>query len=309
MRTLNKTIFILLLALLLSSLVSAQTKSVPIDQSKHEGLVKLNLDSPIKVLHSQGYHAEAKKQADLILDAYEFLSGLMGPKKDFYVLVVAQEDWPRNAYLPVPGLPEYYKGNIIVGAGQNAMADDYAQLVSSFPKEMTTELYEVYHNDAGQLDMKLFFDKLAIHELTHNFQDPNNQSGYSISRWLEELHANMGLYAYYKSERPEELKYITTLVDFSVNNPPPNAEFTSLEDFDANYYNMNPGDYGMYQMKFTKAAEKIIDSLGYEILKPLNGFLLKYDESFKKKVSPAELKIKLSQEVHPLLADIMDNWK
>ncbi|MEM8926684.1 MAG: hypothetical protein AAGC45_00660 [Bacteroidota bacterium] len=309
MKTLGETIPVLLLVFLWSSWAIAQTSEVSIDQSKHEGLVALNSGSSIKVLYSQGYQAEAKKKAVLISDAYEFLSAIMGPKKDFYVLVVAQEDWSKNAYMPIPGLPEYYKGNIIVGAGQNAMADDYAQMIGSFPKEMTKVLYQVYQDDAGQLDMKLFFDKLAIHELTHNFQDPNNQSGYSISRWLEELHANMGLYAYYKSERPEELKYITTLVDFSVNNPPPNAQFTSLEDFDANYYNMNPGDYGMYQMKFTKAAQKIVDSLGYEILKPLNGFLIKYDESYKDKISPSELTIRLGQEVHPLLVEIINNWE
>ncbi|MEM1259834.1 MAG: hypothetical protein AAGH81_15000 [Bacteroidota bacterium] len=309
MKTLGKTIPVLLLVFLWSSWAIAQTSEVSIDQSKHEGLVALNSGSSIKVLYSQGYQAEAKKKAVLISDAYEFLSAIMGPKKDFYALVVAQEDWSKNAYMPVPGLPEYYKGNIIVGAGQNAMADDYAQMIGSFPKEMTKVLYQVYQDDAGQLDMKLFFDKLAIHELTHNFQDPNNQSGYSISRWLEELHANMGLYAYYKSERPEELEYITTLVDFSVNNPPPNAQFTSLEDFDANYYDMNPGDYGMYQMKFTKAAQKIVDSLGYEILKPLNGFLIKYDESYKDKISPSEFTIRLGQEVHPLLVEIINNWE
>lgn len=309
MRTLYKTTPLLLLAVLWSSLVLTQTNGAPIDKSKHDGLIELSLNGPIKVLYSEGYESDAKKQAALISDAYTFLSEIMGPKKDFYVLVVSQEDWSKNAYMPVPGLPEYYKGNIIVGAGQNAMADDYAQMVSSFPKEMTTVLYEVYQNEGSELDMKLFFDKLAIHELTHNFQDPKNQSGFSVSRWLEELHANMGLYAYYKSERPDELKYITTLVDFSVSNPPPDAQFTSLEDFDENYYNMNPGDYGMYQMKFTKAAEGLIDALGYEILKPLNAFLIKYDESFKDKMGLSELKTKLSEEVHPLVAEIVNNWE
>ena len=307
MITPGEKIPVLLLIFLWPLFMLAQTNGVPVDHSKHKDLVALKSDSLINVLYSKGYQAEAKKKAILISDAYEFLSAIIGPKKDFYVLVVALEDWSKNAYMPVPGLPEYYKGNIIVGAGQNAMADDYAQMIGSFPKEMTKALYQVYQDDAGQLDMKLFFDKLAIHELTHNFQDPNNHSGYSISRWLEEIHANMGLYAYYKSERPEELKYITTLVDFSVNNPPPNAQFTTLEDFDANYYNMNPGDYGMYQMKFTKAAQKIIDTLGHDILKPLNRFLIKYDESFKDKISPSELTIKLGQEVHPLLMEIVNN--
>lgn len=309
MKVLDKTIPHLLLAFLWYSPVMAQINEAPIDQSKHKGLVELGSESSFKILHSKGYVKEAEKQAALISDAYEFLSEIMGPKKNFYVLVVAQEDWSKNAYMPVPGLPEYYKGNIIVGAGQNAMADDYGQMVSSFPKEMTKALYEVYRNDEGQLDMKLFFDKLAIHELTHNFQDPKNQSGYSVSRWLEELHANMGLYAYYKNERPEELKYITALVNFSVDHPPPNAQFTSLEDFDINYYTMEPSDYGMYQMKFTKASEKIIDSLGKEILRPLNEFIKKYDESFKDKMTLSDIKLKLGEEVHPTFAQFIEEWK
>ncbi len=295
--------------ILWSSISIAQTKEVIIDQSKHEGLIELRSDSDIKVLHSQGYLKEAQKQAALIADGYQFLSKIIGPKKDFCVLVVDKENWSKNAYMPIPGLPEYYKGNIIVGAGQNTMADDYGQMISSFPKEMTEKLYETYQDSNGNLDMKLFFDKLAIHELTHNFQDPNNQTGYSISRWLEELHANMGLYAYYKSRRPQELKYITTLVDFSIANPPPNVEYTSLEDFDMNYYSMNPSDYGMYQMKFTKAAQNIIDSLGNDILKPLNDFIIKYDESYKGEIKPTDLKSKLVEEVHPMLVEIWNNWK
>ncbi len=309
MRTPGKTIFTLFFASFLSPFVLAQTNEVSIDQSKHNGLVELSSAGSLNVLHSKGYETEAKKQATLISDDYTFLSTIMGEKKAFCVLVVAEDDWSQNAYMTVPGLPEYYKGNIIVGAGQNAMADNYAQMVSSFPKEMTKTLYDVYQNEAGELDMKLFFDKLAIHELTHNFQDPNNQSGYSVSRWLEEIHANMGLYAYYKSERPEELKYITTLVNFSINHPPPDTQFTALEDFDANYYNMTPSDYGMYQMKFTKTAEKIIDSLGNDILKPLNDFIVKYDESFKDKMPLSAIQTKLGEEVHPVFVQVIEDWE
>ena len=85
--------------------------------------------------------------------------------------------------------------------------------------------------------------------------------------------------------------------------------YEALEDFDANYYNMTPGDYGMYQMKFTKTAEKIIDSLGNEILKPLNDFILKYDESFKDKISLSDLKTKLGEEVHPVFAQFIEEWE
>ena len=229
-------------------------------------------------------------------------------KKDFSLLVVGQEDWKRNAYGPIPGFPEYYKGNLIVGAGQNALADQYAQMLSSFPPEMTAPLYEVYANENQVLDMKRYFDKQSIHELTHNFQDPKNQESFSLSRWLEEIHANMGLYAFYKYQKPEELPHIMAFVEFSLNNPPPDLAYHSLTDFDQHYYEMEPANYGQYQMRFTQKAKEIIDSQGKKILKPLNEFLIRYDESWKGKCTEEEFAQKLGEEVHPDLAKIIETW-
>lgn len=282
-------------------------KIIEVDKSKHIGLKQLKTNGPYKVLYSTGKIEEAEKQASLINEAYGFLSGIMGPKKDFYLLVVSEENWKKNAYSPVPGMPGYYKGNLVVGAGQNSMATGYAKMIESLPREMTTALYDTYANSAGELEMKLFFDKLSVHELTHNFQDPKNNEGFSMARWLEEIHANMGLYAFYRT-KPKELKYITRLVDFSLKNPPPDLDFVSLADFDKNYYQMGPATYGFYQMKFTKASQMIIDSLGNDILKPLNDFIIKYDESWKERLTEEEFMAILSDEVNPYFMDIIKSW-
>ena len=281
---------------------------IEVDRSKHIDLIELETDRPYKILYSKEQIEYAKKQVELIDEAYLFLSRIMGPKKDFYLLMVSSKDWEKNAYSPVVGMPEYYKGNLIVGAGQNEMASGYEEMVNSFPESMTVDLIKTYTNELGKFDIRLFFDKLSIHELTHNFQDPKNQEGYSMSRWLEELHANMGLYAFYKTKRPGELKYIMTLVDFSLNNRPPNIKYHSLSDFDVHYYEMDPGNYGFYQMKFTKAAQKVIDSLGNSILKPLNNFLMKYDESWKEKLNEEDFRKKLASEVDPYLVQLIDTW-
>jgi len=302
-----KNIFLGFLSFILLACNSSDKKIV-VDESKHIGLKVLDTDQEYKVLHSEGYEEYAREQAKLIDEAYLFLSNIMGPKNDFCLLVVSETDWEKNAYSPIPGMPEYYKGNLIVGAGQNSMAADYEAMIRSFPEEMTSNLIQTYTNDLGDFDMKLFFDKLAVHELTHNFQDPKNDEGFSMSRWLEEIHANIGLYAFYKSERPDELKYITSLVAFSLNNPPPDIQYSSLSDFDEHYYDMGPSDYGFYQMRFTKAAQTLVDSLGNDILKPLNDFLLKYDDSWKGKLSEEDFKKNLAKEVHPLFIEIMDNW-
>jgi len=302
-----KLAYLLSICLILLS-CSSPEKKIEVDQSKHVGLTELESSDTFKILYSGGQREYARKQAALIDEAYKFLSEIMGPKKDFYLLVIDGKDWEKNAYSPVAGMPEYYKGNLIVGAGQNDMASNFEEMIMSFPEQMTNNLIKTYSNDLGEFDMRLFFDKLSIHELTHNFQDPENQEGYSISRWLEELHANMGLYAFYKSKRPSETIYITSLVDFSLNHPPPDLQYTSLSDFDAHYYEMNSGNYGFYQMKFTKAGQKVIDSLGNSILKPFNDFLMKYDESWKDKLTEADFRKKLASEVDPYLVQLIDTW-
>ncbi len=279
-----------------------------VDTTKHAGLISMDISMPLSVLYSRGEEAHAKQQAALVAEAYEFLADIMGPKEANCLLVVSETDWATNAYSPVSGMPEYYKGNLIVGAGQNSMADGYEQMIGDFPPEMTADLQTVYTNAKGEFDMQLFFDKLSVHELTHSFQDPQNSDGFSMSRCLEEIHANMGLYAFYKSKKPSELKYVMTLVDFSLNNPPPDPQYTSLEDFNTHYYDLSPGDYGFYQMKFTKAAQQIIDKLGNAILKPLNDFLIKYDESWAKKLDEAAFKKRLAEEVDPYLVEVIEAW-
>lgn len=278
-----------------------------VDSTKHAGLVPLESKLPFKVLHSKGEEVHAEKQAALVAEAYAFLTEIMGQKENNCLLVVSEADWATNAYSPVPGMPEYYEGNLIVGAGQNGMADGYEHMLGGFPPEMITDLKAVYTNTEGEFDMQLFFDKLSIHELTHSFQDPNNSEGFSMSRWLEEVHANMGLYAFYKTNRPDELKYVMTLVDFSLNNPPPEQQYTSLEDFNTHYYELSHSDYGFYQMKFTKVAQQIIDKLGNDILKSLNDFLIKYDERWAEKIDAAEYLKRLADEVDPYLVEVIQN--
>lgn len=285
--------------------LNAFAQEVVVDTTKHIGLVPLDTQSPFPVFHSRGEEANAKEQASLVAEAYTFLADIMGPKEANCLLVISEGDWATNAYTPVPGMPEYYKGNLIVGAGQNSMADAYEQMIGGFPSEVTSDLKKVYTNARGEFDMRLFFDKLSIHELTHSFQDPNNTEGFSMSRWLEELHANMGLYAFYKTKRSAELKYVMTLVDFSLDNPPPNLQYTSLVDFNTHYYELSPADYGFYQMKFTRAAQRIIDKLGNEILKPLNDFLIKYDASWAAKLDATKFERRLSEEVDPFLLEVL----
>lgn len=68
------------------------------------------------------------------------------------------------------------------------------------------------------------------------------------------------------------------------------------------------GNYGYYQIKFTGAAHMLIDSLGNDILKPLNDFLMKHDESWKEKLTEEDFKSKLANEVDPYFVEVFNNW-
>lgn len=301
------TVYAFLISLIFIS-CNSNEKKIEVDISKHEGLATLETNYPFKTLYSPDEKDQAEKQSYLVNEAYKFLSEIMGEKKDFCLLVVAKEDWEKNAYSPMVGLPEYYKGNIIVGVDKPDIALDYEDMISSFPEEMAKNLIQTYTIDSGELDMGLYFNKLSIHELTHNFQDPRNMEGFSVSRWLEEIHANMGLYAFYKTKRPNELKHIIGMVDFSLEYPPQGLKNTSLKDFNSNYYDIDPANYGYYQMKFTKLGQNLIDSLGISILKPVNDFIIKYDESFEDKLTEEDFREKLATEVDPYIVELIDNW-
>ena len=75
---------------------NAQKQTIEMDSSKHKGLMELETSFPFRTLYSIGAQDQAKKQTTLVNEAYEFLSPIMGPKKDFCVLVLAEEDWNKN---------------------------------------------------------------------------------------------------------------------------------------------------------------------------------------------------------------------
>lgn len=276
-------------------------------EDKHIGLKELNTDMPYRILYSDGYIQQAQKNAELLKEAYLFLSDIMGPKEKFDLLVVSKKDWSRNAYTKTV-LPHYANGNIVVCPEKDNVAEGLEAMILSFPKEMTKELFLTFSDENGELDMRLHADKLLVHELTHCFQDPKNGEFLRYQSYsLGELHANMGLYAFYKSRHPDELKYITQVTDFFFANLPTDIKYKTLLELDTHGMDMTITNYGYYQMKLTKAAQKIIDTYGNGILKTLNDFIQKYDAPRYEKLTIDDYKKKLAVEIDPRFAEILNN--
>ncbi|MBW8332987.1 MAG: hypothetical protein K0M40_13265 [Prolixibacteraceae bacterium] len=305
-----KPFFCLILLVNLFSCNSAKDK-IKIDETKHVGLTELKTDMPYRILYSPGEIQQAKKNAELLKEAYLFLSDIMGPKEQFCLLVVSEKDWgEKNTYFPASViLPCYFMGNVIISTGKDLVAKGIEKRILSFPEESKSEFIKTFTNDIGEPDGKLFSEKLLIHELTHCFQDPRNKEIPYGSRYLWELHANMGLYAFYKSKRPNELKSITQLVDFYFDHLPTDIKYTSLSDFDTyNIDEMSGENYEYYQMKLTKAAQIIIDSLGNSILKSVNDFIVKYDDARYEKLITEDYNKKLAIEIDPRFIEIIHSF-
>lgn len=276
-------------------------------EDKHIGLEELNTDTPYRILYSEGYIQQAQKNAELLKEAYIFLSDIMGLKEKFCLLVVSKKDWSRNAYTKTVWA-HYANGNIVVCPEKENVAEVSEAMIQSFPKEMTKELFQTYSDENGVLDMRLYADKLLVHELTHCFQDPKNGEFFRYQSYsLGELHANMGLYAFYKSRRPDELKYITQFTDFFFTNLPTDFKYKTLLELDTHGSDdMTITNYGYYQMKLTKAAQQIIDTYGNGILKTLNDFIQKYDNPQYQELTIDDYKKKLAVEIDPSFAEILN---
>lgn len=295
---------IILLVILISC--NSSKEKIRIDQSKHIGLKELKTDMPYRIFYSEGYIQQAEENAELLKDAYIFLSDIMGAKEQFCLLVVSKKDWGRNAYTKTV-LPQYGLGNVVVCPEKEDVAIGNEIMIRSFPKEMTKELSQTYTNENGELDLRLYSDKLIVHELTHSFQDPKNKEIYYQSYSLGELHANMGLYAFYKARRPNELKYITQLTDFCIANPSTDIKYKTLSELDSHGSSEMTGtNYGYYQWKLTKAAQLIIDTYGNDILKSLNDFLQKYDDPRYEKLTLEDYKKKLAVDIDPRFTAILN---
>ena len=298
-----KTITSLIVLIALVSCTSSVNR-IEIDKTYHSGLKKLNSDTPYTILYSKDILQQASVCATLVEEAYLFLSQIMGPKKEFCLCVISEEEWQKKIDIPI--MPFCWKGNVVFCPGKNVIADGTKMMIESLPREISSPLVKTYTNNQGELDMNLYAQKLVIHELMHNFQDPKNGENIPISWWLIELHANMGLYAFYKAKHPDELKYITTLADFTIAHPSADIKHTSLSDFDSLYSALK--EYGYYQMKFTKAAQIIIDSMGNDILKPVNDFIIKYDGQKKEGIDQTKLKMMLADKVDPYVIETMNRF-
>lgn len=256
---------------------------------------------------SNGAKEQAEAMAATIDGALAFYSEHIDYKPNVTLLVLSPEDWGDHTSHPVYGMPHYTdRQTLIVAAENNAFWKSFLPPLENLPNQISEEIRSTYTDKDGKLNLRPFFDLIAIHELGHAY---HLQGGLNIQRkWLGELFCNVFLHTYTAEKEPHLLPALTvfpTMVLSSANKD--QFPYTTLRQLEENYEEItrkNPKNYGWYQSKLHKAAENIYEEGGIKAFQNFWDALKAHD----KNLDNSSLVSMLSEEVHQSVADVVMEW-
>ncbi len=277
-----------------------------IDTSIHDGLIELETDYSFSTFVSNDsikYSTETLKNLN---NAKLYFDKIFQTNLDFAVLFIENRKWNKYAYFPPPGIPQAWQGNVILGLDKSVVSREVESQINQLPTEKLISLKSAYGEN---IDLDLFYrEALSIHELSHlyHFKEATKPQ----RKWLQELFANMGMYAFVKNNCNSCYKYMNTYPEFLLKANPEMFKFKTLEDFEEKYVQgIGAQNYEWFQIQFYKKAKTIVDSKGDTILVKFRNFLIETDLSKTKKLTDSELETKLKEEVGKEIADILTHWQ
>jgi hypothetical protein len=104
-----------------------------------------------------------------------------------------------------------------------------------------------------------------LHELGHTLE-----YGYGIhapTHWLDELLAHYIAYAYEKAKRPATASIVEAFITLAA----PPRKYTSLEDFESHYTNMDSANFTWYHRQFQARVIEIYAQQGVDFLTKMKG--------------------------------------
>jgi hypothetical protein len=232
---------------------------------------------PFEVRYSTTARNQAVRLADLTRDAYGYFASLFpGAAPTFTAAYLAQADW-RRGY----GMPSYQpvERRLRVATDDNALWQSFGRIARvASPFGAYPRLKKIYMDESGNLQLRRFFDLLAVHELAHAFEEQGRVA--FPTHWMRETYANLALHAFIAKTRPNELPSLTALPEAQTRITAFNLMmrlngYTSLDDFDRHYPAGNPKapmtepNYGWYQVRFHVMAREMFDAEGEGALKRL----------------------------------------
>jgi hypothetical protein len=287
---------------------------------------------PFEVRYSATAREEAMRLADLTKNAYAYFAALFpSTSPTFTATYLAPADW-RRGY----GMPSYQpvEKRLRVATDDNPLWQSFGRIARvASPFGAYPRLKKTYADTKGHLQLRRFFDLLAVHELAHAFEE---QGGVAFpTHWMREIYANLALHAFIAKTRPKELSNLTTLPEAQTRIAAFNLMmrlngYTRLDDFDRHYPAGNPKapmsdpNYGWYQVRFHVIAREMFDAEGEEALRRLWKFgqveaahRQRASDYFREhgtlsgwsdEVSATDLVPRLASEVSPRLAQAVSRW-
>lgn len=235
---------------------------------------------PFEVRYSPPARVQAVRLADLTRDGYTYFATIFpGTSPTLTATFLAPPDW-RRGY----GVPSYYPPDrrLRVATDDNPFWQSFGRIARlTSPFDAYPMLTKAYTDSSGRLQIRKFFDLIAVHELAHAFAVQGGAEFPTL--WLQEIFANLALYAFVARTRPAELPYLTTLPEAETHIALFNivtrvSGYTSLDDFDRHFpmgkidRPLGEANYGWYQVRFVTLARDVFEEGGEAALSRLWAF-------------------------------------
>jgi hypothetical protein len=260
------------------------------------------------IFYSQDQEVSAQFSGEICYEANSFFKRTLDNLEvDYKIYVLSKEDWahytdPNLIY----GMPHFIPNEkrLVVAAEDNAFwrmqLPDFSSLASPYK-----ELFPMTYSFNDEVSSRYFFDLLPIHELGHAW---SSKGGLNTQRnWLSEMLCNLMLHTFIAEERGEFLGALELLPMYWSNEDQSNYTYTSLEQFQNNYWEIgtqSPRNYAWYQYRFHNAARKLYNEGGADVLINLWSFLSRSQENLDDEALLAGLR----DEVHPYFEELWNEW-
>lgn len=250
--------------LLLLMIVLSSTAVHPQDEiTKVRSMNVDSINSEITVYFTPGYRQRAEHLLGILIEANNFFRDSLGVEYDYQLAVLDETQW-NELGSPYPyGLPwnNAFRPYIIcmpADTTHGAVVDDLSNFLE--------------RDDASK-----YVDNIGFHEVGHTYvseyiYDSRFTDPEIPFRWFDELMANYFCYAYLRIVHPDMADLLIDVAFRSYNM----SEFiyTTLRQFDNNYFEIPPSNYHWYQITFIRRAVDVYNEKGMEFIREVKEKIL-----------------------------------
>ncbi|MYW03111.1 hypothetical protein [Streptomyces sp. SID3343] len=216
------------------------------------------------VRHSPGARERAVVVARRVERAAAWLTEQLDVRARTTLSVADAADWGTVATVPLYGTPQGSGDHLRVAADDGWFgADLYADIRPHLRPQTAAALRETYGEPPA---LRPYFDLVAVHELTHLFQDQSRPAYPGM--WIAELHANLAMVGYAHDVEPELLPVLRAFTATVDDLPAEVTPVRELADMDR-AFDHGAINFAWFHFGLTRAAEGLWASGGPDVLRGL----------------------------------------